>query len=483
MLQSLRLKYSILLGYTIPLFLLALVAVVIYGKAKELQQQTALLETADAIVADAHQAIYGVTAMQRAARGYMLDRNVLSRENFANARETYLSALANLQRQIRDPRQIENLKKIENLSNLIGKETETQFALVDAGKVEQAVRGFREGQTTLWAQELATLQEQFVETESQILLDRRAQQLVTINAIPNTLLAGVLVAVALALVLGFWIASRISQTIRNALSVASTTSTEIATTVTEHERTANQQAAMVSETTSTMEELAVSSRQTAEQAASTSTLAENASSLTEEGNRTVRDAVAAIETLKDRIGAVGQQILALSEQTAQVGQIADLVKDLAAQINMLSLNAAVEAARAGEQGKGFAVVAGEVRKLAVETRKSAEQARAIVAAIQKVTDVTIMKTEEGSRTLESVTSLAQALDNLFQSLSESSEQVYRNSQQMVLNAKQQAAAIGQVVEAANSINAGARETAAGLSQTKVGIENLNAATGQLMKIV
>jgi methyl-accepting chemotaxis protein len=63
--------------------------------------------------------------------------------------------------------------------------------------------------------------------------------------------------------------------------------------------------------------------------------------------------------LRDQVTAIANQIIRLSEQTAQISTVSDLVADLANQTNMLALNAGVEAARAGEQGKGFAVVAGE----------------------------------------------------------------------------------------------------------------------------
>ena len=187
--------------------------------------------------------------------------------------------------------------------------------------------------------------------------------------------------------------------------------------------------------------------------------------------------------LKEKISIVADQILRLGEQTVRVGNIADMVKDLASEINMLALNAAVEAARAGEHGKGFAVVASEVRKLAVESKKSAEQTNAIIAEIQKATNSSIMKMEEGTKTTEEVTRLTQNVGELFNSLSSAADRMYENTQQVLLNAKQQSAAIGQVIEAISSINTGAKETAAGITQTKAGIERLDEAAQNLKKVV
>jgi methyl-accepting chemotaxis protein len=232
-----------------------------------------------------------------------------------------------------------------------------------------------------------------------------------------------------------------------------------------------------------MEELSVSSRQTTDQAQSASEMARKTSALTEEGTEAVRQAIDAMSGLKGKMGEVAEQILSLSEQTGQIGSIAELVKDLSAQINMLALNAAVEAARAGEHGKGFAVVAAEVRKLSVESRRSAEQARAIVAGIQKATDATIMKTEEGARSIENVSTIARNVNTFFESISDMAGQVYNSSQQVVLNTRQQSLAMGQVVEAANSISSGVKEMAAGISQTRIGIQNFAEMTEKLRKMV
>jgi methyl-accepting chemotaxis protein len=212
-------------------------------------------------------------------------------------------------------------------------------------------------------------------------------------------------------------------------------------------------------------------------------LAESAGQATQDGADAISQAVTEMNGLKERIGAMAEHILRLGEQTGQIGAIATLLKDLSAEINMLALNASVEAARAGEQGKGFAVVASEVRKLAIESKKSAEQASALVAEIQKTTNTSVMMTEEGTRTVVEVAQLANRVGALFDSLSGMTVSVSENAQQVVLNARQQADAFKQVVEATNSIASGARETAAGINQTKIGVQRLNETAEDLRKIV
>ncbi|MDY7579522.1 methyl-accepting chemotaxis protein [Herbaspirillum sp. RTI4] len=285
------------------------------------------------------------------------------------------------------------------------------------------------------------------------------------------------------IIIGLLAAFLLMRSITSSISLGVSASDEIAAKILQHERTASQQAAMTNEMTTTLEELSVSSRQSTEQSTSAADMAKSASSLTKDGNDAIRQVVEAMNGLKLKIGAIADQILSLSEQTGQIGTITELLKDLSNQINMLALNAAVEAARAGEHGKGFSVVAAEVRKLSVESKKSAEQAKLIVSGIQKASDTSIMRTEEGTRNIETVMGIVDRVNELFESISNVTNLVYQSSQQSALNARQQTSAIAEVVGAANTMNAGAKETATGFIQSKAAIENLNETNNKLRKIM
>ncbi len=279
------------------------------------------------------------------------------------------------------------------------------------------------------------------------------------------------------------IARNIAASLQKSVGTIAATSTQIASAVEEQERIAVQQATSVIQITSTMDELGASSVQSAEQAQASASGANQALALAEGGTKAAQNTLDEMSSLKQSVGAIAQQILQLSRQTNQIGDISALVGDLANQTNMLALNAAVEAARAGEHGKGFAVVAGEIRKLADQSKKSAEKIDTLVTDIQSAINSTVSVTDRGTKTVAEGMQLTHGTAESFVGVADSINNIFLHSQQISLNAKQQALATHQVVDAMNSLTLAAQETASGISQIKVGTQQLKAAAQNLKAMV
>ncbi|MEP0819075.1 MULTISPECIES: CHASE3 domain-containing protein [Trichocoleus] len=305
--------------------------------------------------------------------------------------------------------------------------------------------------------------------EDDLLVQRRAAATQAEQLASLISLGGTLVAIILGSSVAIFIARRVVQPINQVATAIASSASEIAAAVEQQEHTATQQAAAVSETTTTMDELSASSRQSAQQAEAAANSAQQALILVDGNGLGGRQGGEHNSSLRDKVGQIAEQILRLSEQTNQIGSISSLVSDLANQTNMLALNAAVEAARAGEHGRGFAVVAAEIRKLADQSRKSAERISSLVSDVQNATNSTVMVADEGTKTVEGIVT---AMNN-----------ITVNNQQISLTAKQQAIAIEQVVDAMISLNQRALETASGISQTKASTQKLNEAAYDLKVVV
>ena len=357
------------------------------------------------------------------------------------------------------------------------------IGLAQAGKTAQAIQIFGTREGIQYLRDLEPLADEFQAKELASLEGVTKEAQTANNILVLAFGLGTLVAIAIAFSSAYLISFSITRRLNQAANIIASSSTEIATTVEQQERTVSQQVSSVSQTTTTMEQLDVSSLQSAEQAEASANGAKLALTLAENGNRAVQQTMSGMSNLKQKVGAIAEQIINLSEQTSQIGSISGLVGDLANQTNMLALNAAVEAARAGEHGKGFSVVASEIRKLADQSKKSAQDITALVADIQGAINTTVMVTDEGTKTVDQSIQLAQGTAESFTGVADAVNNVFLNSQQISLNVKQQAIAVRQVVQAMNAVNLGAKESASGIAQVKASTQQLNEAAQKLKSVI
>ena len=483
MFTTFSLRNRIILGSLLPLGLLLGFSVMTYRNLQNLRDLAQEIRGDREIVLVAQRMETHLERARATVRGYIITQNDANRLQFEQERKTVAELRAQLDALDVNPEQRELLKAVDIAIEKLREHNDEEIHLIQANKVKETVELVKTGVGQLIGKELEKSFTPFQRNQRKILDDLINQQDAQLAEVINAVVIVTGAAVLLAILGAVLVGERISKRIREAVSGLGASTVQIASTVDEHERTASQQAAAVNQTTATVEELGASSRLSAEQAQSTATVAQQTLQVATEGRNLATQTIESMEDMQSKVGTVAEQIARLSDQAAQIGSISRVVSDLASETNMLALNAAVEAARAGEHGKGFAVVASEVRKLAEQSKKSAERANQLVDEIQRATNAAVMVAEDGNRTAAAAAAMSRRTVQAVEEISSAANGVSVSTQQLLLNSRQQSVALNQVTEAMKSLTAGSVQIAAGTQQTQQGVRKINQIATDLKAMV
>ena len=247
-------------------------------------------------------------------------------------------------------------------------------------------------------------------------------------------------------------------------TVLGTAAREIAASTAQLASSASESAAAVSETTITVEEVRQTAQVASQKAKLVSDKAQKAAEISQSGRKSTEDVGVGMNRIRQQIDATVASMGRLSEQSQTIGQIIATVEDLAAQSNLLAVNAAIEAARAGEHGKGFSVVAQEVKSLAEQSRQATNQVRTILSDVQKATTTAVIATEQGSKAVEAGTLQIEVAGESIQALADSVAQAAQAATQIAASSQQQLAGVNQVAEAMESIKQASTQNVASATQ-------------------
>lgn len=176
-----------------------------------------------------------------------------------------------------------------------------------------------------------------------------------------------------------------SEGMLNSAQQSSYTSVEIATVIQEVAQGMEEQFRGSEQSARATEEMAIGLQRIAESSVAVSDQAETVSSEVENGYLEIQSTLEQMTVISSTANQTAEMIEKLTEQSAQIGHIIDVISEISNQTSLLSLNASIEAARAGEHGRGFGVVANEVKKLSERTNSSIVSIVELIGGIQSST--------------------------------------------------------------------------------------------------
>ena len=267
------------------------------------------------------------------------------------------------------------------------------------------------------------------------------------------------------------------------VDAVSSASHEISAQIDESSRGSDEQSRRVSETATAMEEMTATVLEVARNASRTAETSENAKRKAEEGAGIVSQVVQGIGLVESQSMELKSDMGALGKQAEDIGQIMNVISDIADQTNLLALNAAIEAARAGEAGRGFAVVADEVRKLAEKTMQATKEVGDAISGIQHGTRKNIENVDRSTQTITDATGLANQSGESLQSIVELVEMAAEQVTSIATASEEQSAASEQINRSIEDVNRISAETAEAMQLSAKAVSELAEQTEALQRLI
>ena len=251
-------------------------------------------------------------------------------------------------------------------------------------------------------------------------------------------------------------------------------------------------------------ELQASATQMASTATETSAQATTVASASQQASANVQTVASATEELSSSISEIAKQVersqavavraeqeaesttiqvRALYENANKIGEIINLINDIASQTNLLALNATIEAARACDAGKGFAVVANEVKHLANQTGKATDEIAAQIKAVQEGTNNAVHAIDTISKVISEMGEISASVASAVQEQSAATSEIARNVEQAAAGTAEVSSSVTTVEQAARDTGAAAEQIRASATDLSKQSEYLRAEVGRFLNQV
>jgi methyl-accepting chemotaxis protein len=271
--------------------------------------------------------------------------------------------------------------------------------------------------------------------------------------------------------------------VTEAVQATASASTQISSSTEELAAGAQEQGTQTTEVASAVEEMTKTIIETTTNATRASESAKTSGNIAHEGGKVVSETIAGMNKIAEVVTQAAETVKELGSNSDKIGEIIQVIDDIADQTNLLALNAAIEAARAGEQGRGFAVVADEVRKLAERTTKATKEIAAMIKQIQKDTSNAVVSMEKGMEEVNSGKQLAEKAGESLNQIINSSKEVIDNITQVAAASEEQSSAAEQISKNIESISSVTQQSSSGTQEIARAAEDLSRLTDNLQNLV
>jgi len=192
--------------------------------------------------------------------------------------------------------------------------------------------------------------------------------------------------------------------------------------------------------------------------------AKNADEQAKNGSEIVKTSYSSIEKLAAEITNLSKKITSLHDSSQNITSVVDVIKSVADQTNLLSLNAAIEAARAGEHGRGFAVVADEVRTLAQRTQESTSEIENFITSLQDDANSAFSVIESSQQMAEEVVDNSKKVEEAIFGITKSVNEIFTMTDQVAVAVEEQATVTSNVAKNIVNVEHTSMESTTGATQ-------------------
>ena len=263
-----------------------------------------------------------------------------------------------------------------------------------------------------------------------------------------------------------------ARQLEGVVEIVTSASEELSAQVEQSSRGADEQSARVRETATAMEQMNATVLEVAKNAQQAADVSGKAHKQALEGAQIVSNAVKGIEDVHTQSVAIKQDMDELGKQAVGIGQVMNVIADIADQTNLLALNAAIEAARAGDAGRGFAVVADEVRKLAEKTMSATQEVGQAIKGIQEGTRKNIANVDKAGDSIAHANELSIQSGESLKQILEYVQQVNEQVQSIATASEEQSAASEEINRSVEQVATISSETAQAMEQAAKAVADL-----------